>query len=287
MASKTSKQLTILAVVAHPHDITHMCGTLAHHVQDGDRVTVVTMTGGTHAHNQKLIDEMRKPAEQRNLAILQESEEAYGNRKAGEFRRVCALFGISDARLLSYADYPWRLSEDMYQAVAEIILEVRPDIILTHAPRQTNERGWIAYTRHASHADCGIIVGEASGLAAQPDVKSGRQSHPHPTVFYMGVDFPLEQSELFVDISDQAENRIKAEILFTSQDHTPEFANKRINIGAGFMGWMSGTSYAEGWVRARPQLARRLDLTDEEIARRDLPSVEYLARIGKLTTVGV
>ncbi len=54
MASKTSKQLTILAVVAHPHDITHMCGTLAHHVQDGDQVTAVTVTGGSHIHRQRL-----------------------------------------------------------------------------------------------------------------------------------------------------------------------------------------------------------------------------------------
>ena len=285
MAGKTSKQLTILALVAHPHDITHMCGTLAHHVQDGDRVTAVTVTGGSHIHRQRLYDEMRKPAGARDLSVLQESDDDYGDRKAGEFRQVCDLFGIKDARLLPFVDFPWKLTEEMIQAVTEIILEVRPDVILTHAPRLTTAQGWVAYTRQDAHGDIGIIAGEAMGYAAMPDVASGRQSHTVTAVFYLGVDFPMEQSHLFVDISDQAENRIKAEMLFTTQDHTTEFANKRINIGAGFMGWMSGTSYAEGWVRARPPIARRLDLTDEEILRGTMPSVDAIARVGTLTTL--
>jgi LmbE family N-acetylglucosaminyl deacetylase len=285
MAGKTSKQLTILGIVAHPHDITHMCGTLAHHVQDGDRVTAVTMTGGTHIHRQRLYDEMLKPAGQRDLSVLRESEEDYGNCKAVQFRQVCSLFGVKDARILPFLDFPWRLSEEMYQTVAEIILEVRPDLILTHAPRQNNAHGWVTYSRHDSHGDVGIIVNEACAWAAMPDVRNGRQSHAMPSIFYLGVDFPLEQADLFVDIGDQAENRIRAETFFTTQDHTLEFANKRIAIGAGFMGWMSGNSYAEAWVRARPQVARRIDLTDEEIAHRERPSVQHLAEIGRLVTL--
>ena len=286
MAGNTSKQLTILALVAHPHDITHMCGTLAHHVQDGDRVTAVAVTGGSHIHRQRLEDEMRKPPGERDISVLQESEEDYADRKADEYRQVCDLFGIKDARLLPFVDFPWKLTDEMIQAVMEIVLAVRPDIVLTHAPQLDSAQGWVAYTRQDSHGDVGIIAGEAMGLAAMADVESGRQSHAVTAVFYLGVDFPIEQSQLFVDISDQAENRIKAEMLFATQDHTAEFANKRINIGAGFMGWMSGTSYAESWVRARPALARRLDLTDEEIELTAMPSVQCLARCGKLTTVG-
>jgi len=286
MAGTTNKQLTILALVAHPRDITHMCGTLAHHVQDGDKVTTVAVTGGSHVHRQRLEDEMRKPPGERDLSVLQESTEDYRDRKADEYRQVCDLFGIKDARLLPFVDLPWKLTEEMIQAVTELVLEVRPDVVLTHAPRLNNAQGWVAYTRQDCHGDIGIIASEAMCYASMADVESGRQSHAVTAVFYLGVDFPIEQSQLFVDISDQAENRIKAEMLFTTQDHTAEFANKRINIGAGFMGWMSGTGYAEGWVRARPALVRRLDLTDEEIERTAIPSVDYLARIGKLTTVG-
>lgn len=285
MAGKTSKQLTILSLVAHPHDITHMAGTLAHHVQDGDRVTAVSVTGGSHIHRERLYDEMRKPAGERDLTVLQESEEVYGNHKAEEFRKVCDLFGIRDARLLPFVDFPWKVTEEMIQAVTELILEVRPDVVLTHAPRLDSSHGWVTYSRQESHGDIGAIAGEAIGYAATPHVESGRQAHTVTAVFYLGVDFPLNDIDLFVDISDQAENRIKAEMLFTTQDHTPEFANKRINIGAGYMGWMAGTSYAEGWVRSGPALARRLDLTDEELESMAMPSVERIKRIGKLTTV--
>ena len=286
MAGNTSKQLTILALVAHPHDITHMCGTLSHHVQDGDKVTAVSVTGGSHIHRQRLEDEMRKPPAERDLSVLQESEADYGDRKADEYRQVCDLFGIKDARLLPFVDFPWKLTDEMIQTVTEIVLEVRPDVVLTHAPRLDTSQGWTAYTRQDCHGDVGIIAAEAMGFASMADVESGRQSHAVTAVFYLGVDFPFEQSHIFVDISDQAENRIKAETMFTTQDHTVEFANKRINIGAGFMGWMSGTSYAEGWVRARPAIASRLDLTDEEIERTAMPSVEYIARVGTLTTLG-
>ena len=286
MAGKTNKQLTILAVVAHPHDITHMCGTLAHHVHDGDRVTAVTVTGGAHIHRQRLFDEMRKPPGERDLSVLQESDKDYENRKANEFRQVCDLFGIKDARALPYPDFPWKITDEMVQVVMEIILEVRPDIILTHAPRRINSHGWVVYGED-SHADIGVMIGNALTLAAMPDIESGRQSHTVTAMFYTAVDFPVDQSDLLVDISDQAENRIKAEILFTTQDHTTEFANKRINVGAGVVGWMAGTSYGEGWVRAQPVVSRRIDLTDEQIEHAARPSVEHLASIGKLTTFGL
>ena len=286
MAGKTSKQLTILAVVAHPHDITHMCGTLAHHVQDGDRVTAVTVTGGTHMHRERLSDEMRKPPGERDLSVLQESDEDYEDRKGDEFRQVCDLFGIKDARLLPFADFPWKITDEMVQVVMEIILELRPDVILTHAPRRISSHGWVVYGEDA-HADIGVLTSEAMSFAGTPDVESGRQSHLVTAMFYTVVDFPLDQSDLLVDISDQAENRIKAELLFTTQDHTVEFANKRLNVGAGTVGWMAGTSYGEGWVRAQPVVARRIDLTDEQIERTARPSVEHLARIGKLTTFGL
>ena len=58
--------LRLLVVVGHPHDITHMAATCAHHVERGDSVAVVAITGGTTVHNEPLLDELRKPPEQRD-----------------------------------------------------------------------------------------------------------------------------------------------------------------------------------------------------------------------------
>ena len=284
MASGTSKQLKILATVAHPHDITHMSGTLAHHVQDGDLVTAVSVTGGTHTHRQRLEDEMRKPLDERDLSVLQVSEEEYGHQKASEFSQVCALFGITDAHILPFPDWPWELSKEMVQALTETILAVRPDVILTHAPGCGTQlrQGWVYDPGLDPHGDTGRAIHAAMAFASMPDEISRRQSHTVKAVFYLAVDMPMQSVDLFIDITDQAANRIRAEKLFTTQDHTDEYANKRIQIGAGFMGWMSGTSYGEAWVRARPQFNLRIDLTDQELERADLPSVDYLARVGKI-----
>jgi len=281
MASNTSKQLKILATVAHPHDITHMCGTLAHHVADGDAVTAVSVTGGLHVHRQRLEDEMRKPPDERDLSVLQESDEEYEHQKASEFRQVCALFGITDARVLPFPDWPWELSDELVQTLTEIILEVRPDIILTHAPLVQFRHGWVSLLPADPHTDTGRATHLAMSYAGMADDARKRQSHGVTAVFYTGVDLPIEQADVFIDISDQAANRIKAEKLFTTQDHTAEFANKRIQIGAGSTGWRCGAAYGEAWVRARPQFARRIDLTDEELERNEISSVEYLARLAE------
>ena len=281
--SDRPKNLRLLAVVAHPHDITHMCGTLAHHVSDGDAVTAVSVTGGLHTHRQRLYDEMRKPPGERDLSVLQESDEEYEHRKASEFRQVCALFGISDARILPFPDWPWKLSDELVQALTEIILEVRPDIVLTHAPKAQFNHGWVSLLpQDDPHSGTGRATHLAISCAGMPDDARKRQTHAVAAVLYTGVDLPIEQADIFIDITDQAANRIKAEKLFTTQDHTAEFANKRIQIGAGFTGWTCGASYAEAWVRARPQFARRIDLTDQEVERNAIPSVEYLARVGKV-----
>ncbi len=282
MASGTSKQLKILATVAHPHDITHMCGTLAHHVEDGDAVTTVSVTGGLHIHRQRLYDEMRKPPGERDLSVLQESDEEYEHQKASEFRQVCALFGITDARILPFPDWPWELSDELVQTLTEIILEVRPDIILTHPPAVQFQHGWVSLPMTDQHPDTGRAIHLAMEYASMPDDARKRQSHVVTAVFYTGGYIPMEQTDIFIDITDQAANRIKAEKLFPTQDHTAEFANKRIQIGAGFTGWHCGAAYGEAWVRARPQFARRIDLTDEELERNEISSVEHIARIGKV-----
>ena len=52
--------LQLLTIVAHPHDVTYTLGTSAHHIQRGDRVTVVSLTDGVTTHNAELEDELRK-----------------------------------------------------------------------------------------------------------------------------------------------------------------------------------------------------------------------------------
>ena len=128
------KHLNLLAVVAHPHDFTHMAGTCAHHIEDGDTVTAVSITGGNKVHNERLYDELKKPPGERDMSIVTQSTEAYADEKAEQFHRMCELFGITDARILPFADVPLRGSDEMYETLTEIVLETRPHIVLTCGP---------------------------------------------------------------------------------------------------------------------------------------------------------
>ena len=100
--------MRLLVIVAHPHDLCHMAGTCAHHVERGDRVTAVAITGGQTTHDEELADELRKSPDQRDMTIVGRSQEEYAASKAREFVNVCELFGIADVRILSLFRQPYR-----------------------------------------------------------------------------------------------------------------------------------------------------------------------------------
>jgi len=101
----------------------------------------------------------------------------------------------------------------------------------------------------------------------------------------MGVYFTHDEIDFYVDISEWKEQRVQAEILFRSQGHTEAFARKRIEIGAGNMGWHAGTQYAEGFVRAAPELLPRLIVPESALRRASEPRKNHLKRlVGKLET---
>lgn len=282
--TEPDRKLTILAVVAHPHDFTHMAGTLAHHVERGDSVTVVAITGGIRTHREKLYDELRKPRAERNMDIVLESGEAYGEEKAHEMVAACAVFGIEDVRILPFPDAPFRTTPEVIEVLAEILFEVRPHLLLTHAPMPYLRHGYNTMLSD-DHHEAGVAVQEAMREANTPDSEKQETPVHVASVYYTGVDFPHRESDLYVDITDQAANRIKAEKLFLSQAQTPEYAHKRIQIGAGSFGWYAHTGYAEGWVRAAPQVGRYLTVTDENLEEAEMSREEFLARVATSVSV--
>ncbi len=277
------EKLRLLAVVAHPHDITHMCGTLAHHVERGDSVTAVTVTGGRRVHREKLHDELRKPPQERNVEILLQSEEAYGEQKAHEMVQVCALFGVTDVRILPFPDNPFEASAEVIETLAEIVYQVRPHLVLTHAPMFRSRHGY-ENVMPDDHVQTGIAVQRAYQKAGTADAETKRMPHDVASVYYIGVDFHIEDADLSVDISDQAANRVRAEMLFTTQAHTPEFARKRIDIGAGFYGWRANVSYAETWVRAHAEVGQCLTITDHDLGTAEISRQELFARLATRVT---
>lgn len=264
MPPAEDESLKILVVVAHPHDVCHMGGTCAHHVDRGDGVSVVAITGGQRTHNEKLADELRKPSDRRDRNVIHGSQEDYAKRKTEEFARACAVFGITDVTVLPFSDHPLEATEDVVSALADILYSVRPQMILTHAPYTLPDRRF-HYAWVNDHTAAGIAVQKALNHASIPDTKLGRAPHRVAAIYYTGIDYGFHEVDVCIDISDQVQKRIKAEELFESQGHTAEFAIKRIESSAGFQGWKAGTGYAETFIRGYREISRHLSVTKENL----------------------
>jgi LmbE family N-acetylglucosaminyl deacetylase len=145
--------LIVLAIFAHPDDEGFGCGgTLAMLVDRGARVTLVCATDGD-------VGEISDPAlaTPENLAQVRREE----------LRQAMAVTGVQDVRFLGYRDsgmagtednnHPDSLSQAEPETVsgelADIIREVRPELVITHDP--TGGYGHPDHTavyRHAARA---------------------------------------------------------------------------------------------------------------------------------------
>ena len=127
-----SRPIRLLMVGAHPADCFDQAGgTLAHHAAQGDEVTAVTDTTGVRSHHWGLVD--RKRQEQEEMDVEREVEEAV-RQKLDELRSACHILGFDDVRTLGFEDDEILLTRDMVEAIADVIRDVTPDVIITHHP---------------------------------------------------------------------------------------------------------------------------------------------------------
>ena len=168
--------LRLLTITAHPHDVTYTLGTLAHHIERGDKVTVVSLSDGATTHNEELEDEMRKPAAERRPEVLERSRNEQASRKHHELQRVCSLFGIADTRVLPFSDNPIESSTQLMTDLIDIFYEVRPHIVITHAPYNYPHRNMYSLF-NADHPQAGQIVQRAMHVVSQPDKRRERAIH--------------------------------------------------------------------------------------------------------------
>ena len=271
--------LNVLVVVAHPHDFTHCSGTCGIHVARGDRVTVVAVTDGSETHNEKLHDELLKPEAERDPQIVGQSKADYAAQKAREFGKVCGLFGVQDVRVLGYTQ-PFRLVQmpEVVESLRDIFYDVRPQVLITQRGTYDGRNGE-ANLAFDDHNETAIAVLEAQALASKADYE--RQIRPHTVAasYYMGIYYTRNEIDLYVDISDWYEQRVEAETLFESQSQTAAFARKRVEIGAGTMGWSAHVPYAEGYVRAAPEVQSYLMVAEKALQRAAEPRQNQLRRM--------
>lgn len=263
---QTEEKIHLLGIYAHPHDCTHALGTMGNHVKKGDTATVAILTDGGATHNERLWEELHKEEGERDADVTEQKRQEYADQKYEEARRACSYFGVTDVRFLGYPDKPVIRTDEMVQTVVELICEVRPDILITEVPALH----WMdrTFVTPDDHSTCSAVVTEALLIAQHPRPGDQRRiPHKPGRIFYMSPGQPGDQVDVYVDISDWEEERIKAEMSYASQGHTPSYARQRVVRQCGNYGWAAGVNLAEKFLKGNANVASFLPITDLDLEK--------------------
>jgi LmbE family N-acetylglucosaminyl deacetylase len=177
------------------------------------------------------------------------------------------------------------VKEELIQALARVIREVRPHLVITHYPF---ENGGLA-DQHAVTGQLAIHALNAAGSVSPGD--------PHPPhrvaqVFFMGIPPGMFRPtclaehraycDVYVDISDVIERKVQALDQLRSQQYAGAYARKRCEAADGNAGLFMGVAYAEGFITYKPELHYHLPVSDFLLERASESEAASHARTDRL-----
>ena len=252
------RKMKIMMFCAHPGDaFDDSGGTLCHHIERGDEVTVVIVTTGARSHAAMFTDEKRKPAGVRNEKLASVTAEEIAEFKAKEILAAGKELGITDIRFMQGEDDILLINEPMIKEVATLIREEKPDILITHHPLQ--EGGLL--TTHPIVGHITLLGNETAGARWTRDETLG--PHQVSQVFFIGTvnGKPWSTSHIYhpeysiyVDITDVVDRKVKALDHLESQRYHAMYARKRMEAADGWKGTRIDVPYAETFVPMMPEV---------------------------------
>ncbi len=251
-----TEPLRIVSIGAHPADVFDQSGgTMAHHAARGDYVACVVLTHGARVHDKVISDSMfhrqEIPGSRELTALMAERAEV----KAEEVRRAGRILGFEDIHFLGADDAVLLVNEETVKRLARLIRRIRPDIVLTHYPKEqdalTNPHAVAGQTAlHAIRVASGVDPGDSN-----PPASVAR------TLFFGSGAASLRRSvwdseggyynDVFVDITDVVDKKLASLDCLVSQGYGGAYARKRIETNDGAFGTAGGVAYAEGFIADR------------------------------------
>ena len=203
-----NERLSILNIGGHPKDvILYAGGTMAKHVALGDRVTAMAPYNGMRTHL-KAIDAFAETGEEPDW-------DAHIADRKRELVEAAKELGVTDVRFLGHDDDIAIPDRQIIEEIADVIGEVRPDIIVTHWP-------YDSVPAHASATQMTLIA-----IDAAAGIRRGKPYKPHKVAQIFYDVWPGEtnvQESLFpripttlIDIGEVAEMKRRAMARFDSQ----------------------------------------------------------------------
>ena len=244
---------------------------MAHHVSRGDHVGCVVLTHGARVHDAVISDGMFHRDEVPTGLDLQKIMDERSDVKIEEVRKACHILGVEDVTFFGADDAVLVVTPETVKRLAKLLREKRPDIILTHFPREGD-----GLTN--AHATAGQIVTHAMAYAGSVDPEDSHPPHRVARVFYFGAGAARLRSTLwdadggyyndvFIDIADVVEKKLAALDCLVSQGYGGAYARKRIETNDGAFGVSGGVAYAEGFIAASSETHYHLPVSDYSLQK--------------------
>jgi len=249
-------------------------GTLAHHVRDGDKVTVVVFTHGARSHAHSVIEGQKHGG---GGDTVDDAVEI----KQQEVVEACGILGITDIRFLRYEDHILTFNPEQVMALARIVREVRPDVVITHSPFEN------AGLTGAHRVCCDITYQACSASAGMLEGKG--KPHRVGELFYVWQhgetslgDYAVPRfPAILIDVSDVIDLKVKALKCIRSQ-YYEGIAEKLYESCNGSHGMHMCVPYAETFMRHYPEVQRRLPVCDHNLRIAQQPMEQTYASLAQV-----
>jgi len=201
-----------MVIMAHPDDPEFFCGgTVALWCADGTEVSYLILTNGN-----KGSDDPEMTPEK--LVPIRRAEQ----------QAAAKILGVKEVIFFDEPDGELEPSLDLRKRVVTEIRRYKPDTII--APDPTRYFFANRYINHADHRAAGVVAIDAIFPAA-------RNRMYHPELLAQGLEphtvkevhlFGTEQPDLWVDISEVFDTKIKAILCHSSQIKEPKALQERV-----------------------------------------------------------
>ena len=248
-------QLSILAVYPHPADsATEASGTLALHAERGDIVTSVVCTYGERHHMQWLYDEEKKPESERDPAIINVTLQQYRDFKKREAERIADVLGVSELIFLGWTDQEVDFNRERVTQIRDIIMRVRPDIVITHLPIQQgggeNDHPMVGRIVMNALESAANRVRQFDGIEPYRGVKqvfwsiAGGEEANSRNVLAGGI-----VCDVWIDTTPVIHKKLYAFDQLVSQGYQGDTARWAVEARDARWGMIAGCAYAEPFLR--------------------------------------
>jgi LmbE family N-acetylglucosaminyl deacetylase len=188
------KKLNILAIFAHPDDLSIFCaGTLARWAEDGHNIYALCVTNGE-------VGTLRTDQTKEQVATIREKE----------LRTANEIIGVKETLMLGYPDAGFINGQELREKLVRFVRRYQADRVVTFDP-------WVSYEVHPDHVLVGRMAAEAAAFAAFPLLYSHQinetiKPYQCSEVWFMGL--LGHKPNYFVNISSTLEKKIKAALTF-------------------------------------------------------------------------